>query len=51
MLKSYIEDGGDIACEEDIVKALSYRKGLDGTTAILVDASQLTGKTLEKDFK
>ena len=50
MLRSYVEDGHNIDLEEDIVKALSYRGGLAGTTVVLVDASDLTGKTLHKSF-
>ena len=50
MLKSYVEDGHNIDLEEDIVKALSYRGGIAGTTVVLVDASDLTGTTLQKSF-
>ena len=50
MLKSYIEDGFNIDLEEDIVKALSHRGGIAGTTVVLVDGSDLTGPTLNKCF-
>ena len=50
ILRSYVEDGHNIDLEEDIVRALSYRGGLSGTTVVLVEASDLTGKTLHKSF-
>ena len=50
MLKSYIEEGHNIDLEEDIVNALSYRGGIEGTNVGLVNASDLTGPTLHKRF-
>lgn len=49
-LKSYVEDGFNVTMEEDIVKALSHRGGIAGTTAVLVDATTLHGTTLNKPF-
>ncbi|XP_040564364.1 uncharacterized protein [Lepeophtheirus salmonis] len=51
MLKSYVEDGIDVQVEEDIVKALSYRGGIAGTTVHLIDCTDLKGPILEKSFK
>ena len=50
MFKSYLEDGNDICTEKDIVKALSFRDGIAGSTAILVDAKELTGPIVNKHF-
>lgn len=50
-MKSYVEDGHDIDLEEDIVNAISHRQGIAGTTAVLVDATNLHGTALEKPFK
>ena len=50
VLKSYVEDGNDIDLEDDIFKALSYQGGLAGTTVVLFDGRQLSGKALKKTF-
>jgi hypothetical protein len=51
VMKSYVEDGNDIDVEEDIFKALSYNGGVAGTTAVLLDASNLEGPVLSRTFK
>ena len=49
--RSYIEDDHDITTEEDIFIALGYRGGMAGTTVVLLNASTLDGKILDKKFK
>ena len=42
-IQAYVEDDNDILIEDDIMKAISFNMGLYGTTAVLVDASNLFG--------
>ena len=51
-LKSYVEDDNNILTEEDIVKAISFRGGIAGTTAVLVDATSIGHeKAINEKFK
>ena len=48
-----MEDKNDLISEYDIVKAISFNEGISGTTAVIVDVSNIFGKrTLKKiNFK
>ena len=46
--KAYVEDDNGILIEDDIVKAISFNGGIDGTTTVLVDSATIFGK---RDFK
>ena len=50
MLKSYIENAGEIVVESDVVKAFSERDGIAGTSIFLVDASKLEGPIINTPF-
>ena len=41
IMKSFVEDGNDIVLEEHILRALSFRGGIAGTTGVLVDCDKL----------
>ena len=44
-LQAHVEDDNDIITEDDIVKAISFNGDISGTTAVIVDAEDLFGKT------
>ena len=48
---SYVEDGNDMTTEQHIFQALAHNGGIAGTTSVLLDASRLVGKLLNKKFK
>jgi len=47
LLQSYIEGGNDILTEDDIFNALTYNYGIYGSTAVLLDASNLIGPVFD----
>ena len=51
IIKSYVQDGNNIVLEEHILKALSFNGGLAGTSAILVNCSDLEGPCVTKKFR
>ena len=46
-----MEDGNDIVLEEHILRELSFRGGIAGTTGVLVDCDKLNGPSVTKKFK
>lgn len=51
IIKSYVEDGNDVVLEEDIVKAMSFRGGVAGMSAILLNLENLPKAAISKKFK
>ena len=39
-----MEDDNDILIENDIMKGISFNRGISSTTAVLVDAANIFGK-------
>ena len=44
ILKSFVEDGNNVDMEKHIFEALAFRGGVAGTTAVLLDFSNLPSK-------
>ena len=42
--QGYVEDYNYVLIEDDIVKAISFNRGIYGTTAVLVDAANIFDK-------
>ena len=48
-MQSYVEADNKILIEDDIVKDISFNRGIYGTTAVIVDAENLFGKRYLKE--
>ena len=51
LFRSFVEDGNDIAVEEDIFSALSFNGGIAGTTTKLINAKNLVSPRISNNKK
>lgn len=51
VLKLFVEGGSNVDMEMHISKELFFRGGVTGTTAVLLDASDLPNKYITRTFK
>ena len=51
VLKSYVEDGNIVLLEEVIFKAMSFNGGIAGTSAVLINCTELDGKCINRNLK